>query len=324
MSKKVALVYRKKKPGRHSIERLFNPLDKLPGVNKVELPCDLNSLINAIKLFFFSLKIKEKKIHITGDVHYMAIFLFWKRTVITIHDCNHYESQTGFRKWLMGLLWYKIPIAFSEKIIVISPFVKVQLQKHFNVSEEKITIIPNSFQLMNKKSLGLSYKKFNILIIGTKENKNLIRLFIAIKDIENIHLQIVGKLNEKQEDSLKEYKISYSNSYNVCQDILEKFYQSSQMLYFASTKEGFGLPILEAQSCGVPVLTSSTTSMPYVAGDGALIVDPYSLNEIKEAIFNLKDNKDLRERVIKKGFNNIKRFDGNQFVVSYLSVYKAL
>lgn len=96
------------------------------------------------------------------------------------------------------------------------------------------------------------------------------------------------------------------------------------MLYFASTKEGFGLPILEAQSCGLPVLTSNTTSMPYVAGEAAILINPYNIEEIKKGVLELKNNKTLTDYLIKKGFKNIERFSQEQFIYNYKKIYDNL
>ena len=322
--KPITILYRKKKEGRYSIEGLFSPIDKLQDVRRVELPYDLNSVLNVFKLLLFALKIKGQRIHITGDIHYMAFFLFWKKVAITVHDCHHYENLKGLKKILFGLIWYRIPIAFSNRVIVISPFVKEQLQQHFHVKNNKIIIIPNSFRPIPKVEVSNTCKYFTILVIGTKTNKNLIRLFEAIKGLENIKLQIIGNLHSKQILAINQYNISYSNDLNVSQEKLNEFYNSSQMLYFGSTKEGFGLPILEAQSCGLPVLTSNTTSMPYVAGYGSLIVDPYNVDAIRKAILNIINDENLRINLIKNGYKNIERFKPSHFISNYLKTYSSL
>tara|TARA_R100000306_G_scaffold140_1_gene287 strand:+ start:6310 stop:7281 length:972 start_codon:yes stop_codon:yes gene_type:complete len=321
---KVGLIMRKKMIGRSSIEGLFQIFEKVDGIRKIELPYELNSLKNAFKLALFSLKIREKKIHITGDVHYMAMLLFWKKIIITIHDCNHYESLTGLRKFMVGILWFKLPILISRRIVVISPFVKDQVQRNFKINSDKIEIIPNGFNPIKSIRKEKLNNNFNILIIGTKLNKNLCRLFEAVKFNNNIQLIIVGNLTSKQNKMLDEYKISYLNDFNISQAQLENYYNSAEMLYFASTKEGFGLPILEAQSCGLPVLTSNTTSMPYVAGAGALIINPYDVEEIRIAIQDLFKNPLLREELIAKGLENIKRFTNEKFVLSYQKLYENL
>lgn len=319
----VALIYRKRIKGRQSIEGLFEPIDNLSIVNRIELPYELNSFINALKLLFFALRIKERCIHITGDVHYMSIFLFWKRIIITMHDANHFEDMSGFRKKIYSLIWFKLPLLLADKIIFISPFAAEQMKAHFKIQESKVEIIPNTFRKITKRKVQKE-KNFTILIIGTKPNKNLSRLIIAIKELDNIKLLIVGKLSNKDKELLAEHSVLHQNFFNISNEKLEELYNISDMLFFASTKEGFGLPILEAQSCGLPVLTSNTTSMPYVAGDAALIIDPFDVMKIKQSVLLIKDDMLLRESLIKKGYKNVKRFNENSFVSSYLNIYKTL
>ena len=105
---------------------------------------------------------------------------------------------------------------------------------------------------------------------------------------------------------------------------MEECYNISHVLFFASTKEGFGLPILEAQSCGLPVITSYTTSMPYVAGGGACIIDPYDVTAIRNCIIKIKEDKVYRKKLIDEGYMNIKRFSEQNFITSYLKVYKEI
>ena len=82
----------------------------------------------------------------------------------------------------------------------------------------------------------------------------------------------------------------------------------AEIFLFPTFYEGFGLPILEAQAAGVPVITSNVTSNPEIAGTGAILVDPYNTNEIADAIKELLTNKELRKQKIKLGYENVKRF----------------
>lgn len=323
--KQITLVFRKKLEGRESFETVFKPIEKLPDVNKVELPCELDSLRSTIRLFVFAQKIKGKYIHTTGGVQYLTLFLFWKRKrfVITIHDANRYEALTGIRKYIYGLIWFKIPIQIADRVVFISPPAAEQVKSHFYIREEKIEIIPNSFRKIPLINIEKE-NKFSILAIGTKTNKNLERLFEAVKGEKNIKLHIVGKLQNTHLELLAKYKIAYSNYFNIDNNELDRLYNMADMLYFASTKEGFGLPIIEAQSCGLPVLTSNTTSMPYVAGDAALIVDPYNIKDIKHAIFRLQNDTALRNSIVKKGFINLKRFDEESFINKYKKIYESI
>lgn len=89
---------------------------------------------------------------------------------------------------------------------------------------------------------------------------------------------------------------------------LKSMYSMAALYVYPSWYEGFGLPILEAQACGCPVLISNLTSCPEAAGEGAHFVDPYSVEAIKEGILRMLTDQDYKNTLIKKGYENIKRF----------------
>lgn len=317
----IALLYRKKEDGRISIEGVFKPIDRLPYIHRIELPCDLKSIKSIIKLLWFALRIKEKYVHITGDIHYMAIFLFWKKIIITVHDCNHYEDLSGIRKKMMGMIWYSLPLRIADKVTVISPFAKEQLCGYFSFNHNKVVVIPNSFHPVKKNIHCEKEDKFTILSVGSNRIKNRKRLIEAVKDLPDVQLCLIGKLSEKLTTLLKNYQVEYQNDYFISREELEKYYNKADVLFFASIKEGFGLPILEAQSCGLPVITSNTTSMPYVAASSACIVDPYDIAAIREAILRIKVDSIYRQQIINSGFNNITRFSEGNFIKAFNDLY---
>ena len=94
------------------------------------------------------------------------------------------------------------------------------------------------------------------------------------------------------------------------------------MLVFPSTYEGFGLPVLEAQQAGVPVVCSTAASLPEVAVDAAIFFDPLSVDEIAKAIGQLAQNPALRETLRQKGFQNVKRFSWEQTARLTLQIYR--
>jgi glycosyltransferase involved in cell wall biosynthesis len=325
MKSKIALIHRSSKNKRFSIETLFSSIDEFKIIERVELPIELNSISSLFRLFFFSFKIKQKIIHITGDVHFMTIFLFWKKNIITIHDLNYFESLSGIKKFIYGLIWFKLPLIIADKIVAISPYTKFQIQKYFKINDNKIIVIPNSFKKFESQLSAVTNQKneFKILCIGNAENKNIERLIYAIEGINNISLNLIGKQPIQIIKLLETKKIKFSEKSNLTRDELEFEYISSNVLFFASIKEGFGLPILEAQSIGLPVITSNTTSMPFVAGDGAILVDPYSIESIKESILLIIDDNRIVDLLKEKGFKNIERFLESNFLESYMNLYKS-
>ncbi|MBI2020069.1 glycosyltransferase family 4 protein, partial [Candidatus Daviesbacteria bacterium] len=107
----------------------------------------------------------------------------------------------------------------------------------------------------------------------------------------------------------------------VADEELPALYSGAQALVFPSLFEGFGLPILEAQASGCPVITSNISSMPDVAGKGAIYVDPYNTDDIVDAMIRVK-GKEEREKLIKKGFENIKRFSWEKCAAQTLEVFE--
>jgi glycosyltransferase involved in cell wall biosynthesis len=99
-------------------------------------------------------------------------------------------------------------------------------------------------------------------------------------------------------------------------------YSKASLLTFVSTIEGFGMPILEAQACSLPVITSNCSSMPEVAGDAAIMVDPFNVTAIRNGILDLMSNETLRNELIKKGYENIKRFSKEKVIAQYAGLYQ--
>jgi glycosyltransferase involved in cell wall biosynthesis len=99
-------------------------------------------------------------------------------------------------------------------------------------------------------------------------------------------------------------------------------YKYAKAFVFVSTHEGFGFPILEAQSLGVPVLTSNTSSLPEIAGDGALFVNPFDIEEISKGMEKIVFDENLRKDLIQKGYENIKRFSWRKSAEELLEIFK--
>jgi glycosyltransferase involved in cell wall biosynthesis len=101
-------------------------------------------------------------------------------------------------------------------------------------------------------------------------------------------------------------------------------YKSIDILYFASTYEGFGMPIIEANAVGRPVITSNVYSMPEVAGNAACLVDPLNINDIKNGILRILDDKIYRDKLVLNGFINAKRFDASTIAEQYAKIYREM
>ncbi|WP_282041187.1 glycosyltransferase family 4 protein [Winogradskyella flava] len=259
--------------------------------------------------------------HITGDVHYMALAT-GKRTVLTIHDIGSALKGSIFKLFYIKLFWFWLPALRVGKITVISEFTKQELIRVVPFAKDKIVVVPNPMNsIFSPKTFAFNSDCPMILIVGTKLNKNLDRIFEAVINV-TCKLYIIGALTEKQILKLKSHKILYTNEANLSQDEVVKAYQNCDMLCFPSTYEGFGMPIIEAQATGIPVVTSNLGAMREVAEDTACLVDPFSVKSIQDGIKKIIENSSYREDLVKKGFHNIKRFRLDIIVKKYMDIYQ--
>jgi glycosyltransferase involved in cell wall biosynthesis len=167
-------------------------------------------------------------------------------------------------------------------------------------------------------------KDFNviptILLLGTKSNKNLERSLQAIKDIP-CRVVIVGELSATQIRLLTSLKISYTHKQNIPFEAIVTCYKQADIVCFPSLYEGFGMPIIEAQATGRVVLSSNIGAMKEIAGTGAHMVDPYSLEDIRAGILKIISDTSYRASLIEQGFANASKYSIDNTVSSYMSLY---
>jgi glycosyltransferase involved in cell wall biosynthesis len=262
--------------------------------------------------------------HITGDVHFLSYLLRRDKTLLTILDCVFMYNANGIKRHLLRLLWAIIPEKRVGLITVISESTKNEVLKILHCDPEKIRVIPvcisPNFTRYDKK---FNVSKPSILQIGTAKNKNLIRLVSALQGI-TCKLDIIGKLSNEQILALQENKIDYVNSFNLTEDEVIHKYKESDFITFVSTYEGFGMPIIEANTIGRPVIIGNVLSMPEVAGNAACMVDPYNISDIRAGLLRIINDESYRETLIKNGFINARRFNPRVIANQYLKIYQEI
>ena len=262
--------------------------------------------------------------HVTGDVHFLTYFMRRRRTILTIHDCVSLERLSGIKYWTLWFFWYWLPSRRSAAITVISDSTKKELQKHLRSANYRIEVIPNcvspDFQFVPKPFAADCPR---ILQVGTTKNKNIERVASALRGI-SCKLVIIGRLSSEQIDCLEKNEISYENHVGISQSEMVKQYALADVVMFASLYEGFGLPIIEANATGRPVIASNLYSMPDVGGNAAYYIDPFSVESIRNAVINIFGDSQHRSMLIENGLSNAKRFSAKSIARLYADLYRSL
>jgi len=328
--RKLKVAFFQRKPyqsGNYSLEFIFNDIrNRL--VSKIDAKvCVSRFYSNGVFRRIFNLieaLFRQGDVNIvTGDIHYVSIFLKKRRTILTILDCGFMYDSRGFIRWIQGIIWLKIPVARVQYVVAISESTKKDIVKFTKCNPEKIIVIPVAISEQYKPHARKVNKKPVLLQIGQADNKNLSRIIKAISGLP-VHLSILGNISCDNLRLLSDNKIDYSNSVNVSDEEVFDKYIECDVLVFPSIFEGFGMPILEAQAVGRPVITSNTSSMPWVAGNAAYLVDPLSIDSIRRGVVKVISNKEVQDELISKGLVNVKRFDPGLISTMYLDLFNKL
>ena len=255
---KILFVHRAQNENRHSFEELFNSISKELSKEVSIINYYQNKKISTLANIKAIKKIDCDIIHLTGGLGFYAHFLPKRKTILTIHDTNHYEFDLrGLKKWLFSWLFFKMPSLFVAKLTTVSKHTKNNLIHFFNIDECKIVVIPNCYPNEFKPVVKEGFSNpVKVLQIGTKPNKNIPRLVEAIKEL-NIELTIIGKLPAIFKEKLEIYNLKYINKTNLSREEIHQEYINCDIVAFISLHEGFGLPIIEANAIGRTVITLS-------------------------------------------------------------------
>jgi len=330
MPDKIRLTFFQRRPqhASFSIERLFadvrrslsEDIDAKVAVSRFPSRGLWRRVYNAIEAVFRQGDVN----HITGDVHFLALLLRKRRTLLTICDLVSVHRLRGLRRAVFFFFWYWLPVRRVALISVISESTKEDLLQHVNVEPGKVRVIycpvSDDFKPAPKK---FNAAKPVILQFNTGKHKNLERVAEAVKGVP-CSLRIVGRLDDEQTAALQRSGVEYSVVSNISNDDVVEEYRGCDVLVLASTFEGFGLPIVEAQATGRPVVTSNILSMPEVAGDAACLVDPFDTSSIRQGVLKVIGDSSYREELIQRGLENVKRFRAEKIAAQYAELYREL
>ncbi|HEX6280041.1 MAG TPA: glycosyltransferase family 1 protein [Pyrinomonadaceae bacterium] len=282
-----------------------------------------NTIFSTFRNLLFFRSSSADVFHITGHINYMGLVLPKEKTVLTVHDLTVLQFRSGFRRWLIARLYFKWPARRLRYLTAISEATKARLVTLAKISAEKVIVIENPLLISEARGRQFDPVMPTILQIGTAPNKNLDRLIKALEAVP-CNLRIVGPIPQASRGLLEASGISYTNDLHLDDEGIKDAYRNADIVTLCSTDEGFGLPIIEAQACGVVVVTSDRSPMREVAGGAAALADPENPASIRASITALINDRALREDLVSKGRENVKRFNVKRIAAEYRTLYSEI
>lgn len=289
---------------------------------------------------------KEKPDLFFSPTHYTPVISPVKR-VMTIFDLSYLRFPQYFkpRDLYQMKLWTKISVMQAEHVITISKSSRDDIMKFYGIDKQKITVAYPGYNSSTyfpitddpktesvKSKYGIT-GKYTVYVGTVQPRKNLVRLIEAFKNIENLKLVIVGKttglgrqawmfeetLNKPKELGIED-KIIFTG-FAPTED-LPSLIRGAEAFILPSLWEGFGIPPLDAMACGTPVIVSNVSSLPEVVGSAGILVDPFNVGQMEQAIRTLAFDKKLQMQKSKEGLKQAAKFSWEKMAKQVLKVFE--
>jgi len=279
-------------------------------------------------------------------VNYVAPFFASCPIVTTVHDVSFKRFPEFFspRDRLLFATLLAATLRRISAVIAVSDYAKQEIVEVYPFLKDKVYVTLEAsnpmFGLVHDEALLQSVRLRHgigsdyILAVGNLQpRKNLLRLISTFdrvrREVKCVKLVIVGKDQWRFShiyDAVKNYSLESDVVFTgyIPDKELVLLYNSARVFVYPSLYEGFGLPILEAMACGTPVITSNTSSMPEVAGDAALLVDPLKEYQIEKAIVRILSDPDLSKTLTEKGLKRAAQFSWQKTALDTLAVYNKI
>jgi glycosyltransferase involved in cell wall biosynthesis len=268
--------------------------------------------------------------------------------VVTVHDLwldRYPQYSTKLLGQRASFYRTKRTAWRAKRVITVSDYSARDIESLYGLPRNRITVIPNAVSddfrpvqdpdapAQIRRRLGLSADRFILFVGGADPRKNhraLLRAYAQHADrLRDCALLLVGDVRHRFGDMMDTARELGLASHVTCPGRLpladlRLLYAQASVFVFPSIYEGFGMPVLEAMACGAPVITSSTTSLPEVAGDAALLVDPEDVEALGDALQRVLDDAALRETLRTKGFARVKDFTWDRSARLTMNLYREL
>jgi glycosyltransferase involved in cell wall biosynthesis len=275
--------------------------------------------------------------------HFLPLKKIRPKSIVVIHDVFHKIDKNFhplyYRKYADFLL--ARAVKNSELIVTVSESSKKDIIRFYNAPEEKVKVVyeaadeifqPRNLSEFEKIKLREKYnlpEKFILYIGVLEERKNIdgiIKIADLIKDKTETPIFLFGRIGHKGNQYIKEIKKRRNIQYKgfVENQDLPYVYNLATIFLFPSFYEGFGLPVLEAMQSGVPVLTTNTSSLPEVVGNGGLMHNPKDYDGFAKDIMKLLEDKDFYDRLKNKGLEQAKKFNWKKTTKDIVNLFNQI
>jgi glycosyltransferase involved in cell wall biosynthesis len=296
--------------------------------------------------FRIPLALARERVQLVHEPHYVLPPLVRCRSVVTIHDCIHlmfpqYLPGKLAHVYAKGSMWAAVRKA--NRILTVSDASKRDILRFFDVDPAKVAVIYNAIDERfltgaDTERMHLVKQRYQldrpfVLYVGNiKPHKNVLRLIDAFgraraqSGVDDLKLVIIGDEISKYpalRHAVHRHKLDKHVRFLGFQpqETLAAVYRLARVFVFPSLYEGFGLPPLEAMASGTPVVTSNVSSLPEIAGDAALLVDPYDTEAIADGIRRAVTDEALRASLIQKGAARARAFSWAHSVKEIRGIY---
>lgn len=320
-------------------------LNELPGIKIVKMPDVPYPVAEQLFLPLLASYHKIDLLHCTSNT---APLLCSIPTVVTLHDVIFMEYKMSRYRSLyhkIANLYRKLivphAIRKAKKVITVSGTEVHSIFRHFPEMVNKLEVIPNAIAThfyapaeLNEPPDFILPKRYIFFHGNGDPKKNLdgvLHAFASIVEEGKADFQLLlSELDDKNlNKTLHRLNLKHIRSYVIAAGYipnkkLPQVYSNALIFLYPGIRESFGLPIIEAMACGVPVITSNKSALPETAGDAAIYINPLEHFQIKEAILNLLDNRNMRFSLIKKGLKRALFFKREFTAQSTINIYEAV
>lgn len=267
--------------------------------------------------------------------------VFYRNKITVIHSLSFLNKEwTSFLFHNIYKILIPLIIKNSKFIFTVSNYTKHEILSYYkNIHNlyHNIDVVYNSYIVSNKDKTinnnifnGNNIKKYILYVGSISKSKNITNLIEVVNNINKrnikISLYIVGSYNPKifYSNYITNYEyVKFIGQINDL-DTLIAYYQNAIAFVFPSLYESFGIPPIEAQACGCPVLCSNVTSLPEICGNGALYFDPMNIYDMETKIELILNNENLQNELRAKGFENVKRFSWERSAKQIIEIMENL